>query len=601
MWWDHDDDQFEDTNARTLPAREIFRRIFPFIRPYWKLFVIALVLSLAGVLFVLIQPLILRQIIDKDIPSGQFENVLRSGLFYLGTMTGSALVAFFAHWLAQKTGVFAVNDLKGKLFGHLLDLGLPVLENEPTGKLVSRVESDPQRIIAFTSTMTQQILLSMGMLVGALVILATVDWRLFAVAGTVLPLIVFGAVLMFKYLRPYYREERARYARVTGVVAEFVKAAPILQIFNRLYWAHQRLDDRVSDYNQFSWRLSFKNYGIFRGLMLFEVLATVLVLWNGAHWIERGSMTVGTLVLFAQYIAQIAWPIYMFTEQLAEIQRAGGAADRIFSTLDAVPSIRSPQIAPQQIPKTIESLTFENVSFEYDPDAPVIQDVSFNVTGGQTVAFVGPTGGGKTTLINLLCRLRDPNQGRILLNGIDVREFDPHEYRRLFGLVLQDLYLFPVSVMENLKVFREHLSDESAINAAKISGIHDTIAQRNQGYDAILAERGSDLSYGQRQLLAFARALAVNPDILVLDEATSSVDPGTEQRIQRTLESLITGRTSFIVAHRLSTIRRAHQIFYIQDGQILERGSHAELMAQEGDYFKLVMRQTLHHHGTEVV
>ncbi|HCW75223.1 MAG TPA: hypothetical protein DHU63_01645 [Candidatus Marinimicrobia bacterium] len=600
MWWDQSDDQFEDTDAATLPAREIFRRIFPFIRPYWKLFVIALGLSLAGVLFVLIQPLILRQIIDKDIPSGQFGNVLRSGLWYLGTMAGSAFVAFFAHWLAQKAGVFAVNDLKGKLFGHLLELGLPVLENEPTGKLVSRVESDPQRIIALTSTMTQQILLSLGMLVGALIILATVDWRLFVVAGTVLPLIVLGAVLMFKFLRPYYREERARYAKVTGVVAEFVKAAPVLQIFNRLRWAHQRLDDRVSDYNQFSRRLAFKNYGIFRGLMFFEVLATVLVLWNGAHWIGRGTMTVGTLVLFAQYLAQIAWPIYMFTEQLAEIQRAGGAADRIFSTLDSVPSIRA-HVNPQPIPKRIESISFENVHFEYNADAPVIQDISFNVAGGQTVAFVGPTGGGKTTLINLLCRLRDPSGGRILVNGIDIREYDPHEYRRLFGLVLQDLYLFPVSVMENLKVFREQVTDQSAMEAAKISGIHDTISQRSSGYDAILAERGSDLSYGQRQLLAFARALAVNPDILVLDEATSSVDPGTEQRIQRTLESLITGRTSIIVAHRLSTIRRAHQIFYIQDGQILERGSHDELMAQQGDYFKLVMRQTIHHHGTEVV
>jgi ATP-binding cassette subfamily B protein len=334
-------------------------------------------------------------------------------------------------------------------------------------------------------------------------------------------------------------------------------------------------------------KVNWINYGIFQGLGFMEIGATVVVLMLGVKWVDEGTLTVGALVLFAQYIAQIYWPIFMFTEQIAQLQSAGGAADRIFSTLEADPYIQSPATTVA-LPQQIESIRFENVHFEYAPDQPVIRNMSFEIAGGDQVAFVGPTGGGKSTVINLLCRFRDPQTGRILVNGIDIREFDVAEYRRLFGLVLQDLFLFPASIEDNLRAFRDTISAEELQAAAHQTDIHTSIINKEAGYATVLKESGEGFSYGQRQLIAFARALAVKPRVLVLDEATSSVDPGTEVRIQATLKMLTEGRTSFLVAHRLSTIRRSKTIMVIQDGEIVESGSHVDLLAKNGVYADLL-------------
>jgi ABC-type multidrug transport system fused ATPase/permease subunit len=307
----------------------------------------------------------------------------------------------------------------------------------------------------------------------------------------------------------------------------------------------------------------------------------------GVKWVNDGSLTIGALVLFAQYIAQIYWPIFMFTEQISQLQSAGGAADRIFSTLEDKPYIET-QSKPVDLPQEVESIVFENVSFGYSDDNLIIKNMSFEIKGGDQVAFVGPTGGGKSTIINLICRFRDPQTGRILLNGIDIREFDVADYRRRFGLVLQDLFLFPAPIAENLRAFRSEVTQQDLEEAANLTDIHTSILNRSDGYATVLKESGEGFSYGQRQLIAFARALAVKPQVLVLDEATSSVDPGTELRIQATMKKLTEGRTSFIVAHRLSTIRRATSIIFVKAGEITESGNHDELIRQKGSYFDLL-------------
>lgn len=586
MW--HDEDfSLDDDTTKTYSFREMVQGVYPYVKPYKRIFVYALLWAFVGVVLVLIQPLILKNIIDNDIPGGDFSALAWSASLYLLTMVLSAIFGFYSNWMAQKAGIFAVNDLKVSLFSHALKLGLPFAESTSTGQLVSRIESDPQRIIAVTSTMAQRLLMSFGMIIGAFVILASVDVRFLVITLSIFPLVILTAWFSFRYFRPYFRKDRANFSKMLGVLSEFIRAASILQVFNRTDWAMNRVRKSTEDFNRFSIKMNWINYGIFQGLGSMEIAATVIVLMLGVKWVDEGTLTIGALVLFAQYIAQIYWPIFMFTEQISQLQSAGGAADRIFSTMETIPDIES-KPNPKPIPDRIESIRFENVSFGYSDDKMVINNMSFEIKGGDQIAFVGPTGGGKSTVINLFCRFRDPQEGRILLNDTDIREYDVAEYRQRFGLVLQDLFLFPAGINENLKAFRSNISESEVRDAAQLTDIHQSILDRKEGYDTVLNESGEGFSYGQRQLIAFARALAVKPDVLVLDEATSSVDPGTELRIQATLKKLTEGRTSFIVAHRLSTIRRATSILFIRDGAIVESGSHNELVAKHGDYAELL-------------
>jgi len=586
MWWD-DDFSLDDDNTKTYSFKEMVLGVYPFVKPYNRTFFFALVWAFVGVILVLFQPIILKHIIDSDIPSGNFKALAWSAGLYLLTMIFSAIVGFYSNWMAQKAGIFAVNDLKVSLFSHALKLGLPFAESTSTGQLVSRIESDPQRIIAVTSTMAQRLLMSFGMIIGAFVILASVDVRFLVITLAIFPLVIFIAWFSFRYFRPFFRKDRANFSKMIGVLSEFVRSASILQVFDRTDWATNRVRKSTEDFNRFSMKMNYINYGIFQGLGFMEVAATVIVLMLGVRWVNEGSLTIGALVLFAQYIAQIYWPIFMFTEQISQLQSAGGAADRIFSTLEDKPYIAT-RPEPVDLPDRIESIVFEKVSFGYSGDKMIIRDMSFEIRGGDQIAFVGPTGGGKSTIINLICRFRDPQEGRILLNGIDIRDFDVAAYRRRFGLVLQDLFLFPAPIDENLRAFRDEVSQKDLEEAANLTDIHTSILSRSQGYQTELKESGEGFSYGQRQLIAFARALAVKPQVLVLDEATSSVDPGTELRIQATMKKLTEGRTSFIVAHRLSTIRRATSIIFVKDGEITESGSHEELVRLRGSYFDLL-------------
>jgi ATP-binding cassette, subfamily B, multidrug efflux pump len=589
MWW-NEYDTFEEESTGAPSTINIFKNVYPFIRPYCNIFIGAFFLALTGVFLILLQPRILMYIVDKAIPSGTYILVRNGALIYLATMVLSAIVGFFSSWLLQLAGVRAISDIKIKLFDHLLTLGLPYLEKFPVGKLVSRIESDAQRLISLTSTMMQRVLMAGGMLVGAMVMLLIVDYRLFLIVAAVLPVVITGTYFLFKYLRPFFREERARYATISGIVAEFLKSVSILQIFNRKHWAAERLKKENDSYRYFAAKIAYVEYGLFRGLAFMEVLVTMAVLILGSGWIRAGTMTIGTLILFSQYIAQIYWPIIMLSEQLGEIQRAGGAADRIFSTLEMKPVLPD-TLNPIPFPKHIKHIEFKNVSFKYEQDTPVLKNISFSVRAGESVAIVGPTGGGKTTILSLLCRFRDPDEGEILINGTDLRRFDVQELRHHFGLVLQDLYLFPASVKDNLVAFRDDIPEEQIHHAVQVSRIDSVLFHRGLTLHDNLSEGGKDLSYGQRQLLAVARALTVNPSILILDEATSSVDPGTEQKIQHAINTLIEGRTSFIVAHRLSTIRHSDIILFSRDGKIMEKGSHDELMTREGFYYDLIMRQ----------
>jgi ATP-binding cassette, subfamily B, multidrug efflux pump len=590
MWWDHDDDFTQPESADTLPTWQMLRRVHPYVRRHLPAFGLAFLLALIGVAMILGQPLIFKRIVDVDFPSGDLDRLMRSALAYLGLLVGGGVATGAATVILGRGGVEIVNRIKQDLFDKALSLGLPWIEKLPTGTLVSRIESDSQRLVSLTSTMAMRMLSALVMIVGSIAVIAGTDLRLFALAVLFLPLMVAGTVLIFTRMRRRFREERRLYAEISAEVAELVPAARLLQALGRARWAQARLAAKNLVYKRFNLRLMFLEYGFWNGMGLTQILMTAAALWLGSGWIAEGSLTAGALVMFAQYAAMIYWPVIELSEQLAEIQRAGGAADRIFTMLGTAPTVPAPE-RPRPLPAAAGRIVFEDVHFGYEPGKPVIHGFGLSIEAGETVALVGPTGGGKSTILNLVTRLRDPDRGRITLGGTDIRDFDPREYRRLFGLVLQDLYLFPASVADNLRAFREEVDLERVRSAAAIAGIDEEILRRPEGFAGQLSERGAGLSYGQRQLLALARALTVDPPVLVLDEATSSVDPRTERRIQRTLEALTAGRTTIVVAHRLSTVQHADRILVIADGRIVEQGRHAELLAAGGAYAELLRAQ----------
>ena len=588
MWWHHGIGEEEEEENR-LPSWAMIRRLYPFVRPHLLSFGAAFILGMVGVGMILMQPIVLRRMIDVDFANKDTEGLFSSALTYVGLLTGGGLATGGATVLLGRAGVLAVNHIKRVLFDHFLALGLPWVERHPVGTLVSRVESDSQRLINLCSTLAMRILSPLCMLVGAVIIIGSTDRRLFLIALAFLPAMIIGTLFMFRQMRRRFQEERRLYGKLTGQVAELIPAAHLLHALGRRDWATLRLALENRAYVLFTTKLHFIEYGFWSGIGFIEILLTACGLLLGVGWVEDGSLTTGTLIMFAQYAAMIYWPVLELSEQLAEIQRAGGAADRVFAALDLknpVPPARNPKPLPEQ-----KSLSFANVSFAYEPDTPIIENVSFEISAGETVALVGATGSGKSTIINLLLRFRDVNDGSVRLGDIDVRDFDPREYRRQFGLVLQDLYLFPAPVIDNLRAFRHDVTEEEVRSAARRAGVLDVIERRENGLRSTLAEGGVDLSYGERQLLAFARALAVDPDFLVLDEATSSVDPGTELAIQRTLAALTRGRTSLIVAHRLNTVRRANRIIVLDQGKIVETGTHEELFRRGGLYTRFVELQ----------
>ena len=359
MWWERDSSDLDE--AGRLPTWEMFRRLHPYVRPHLAAFLTAFALGLVGVALHLGQPLVLRHIIDVDVPGGELGGLFRSALLYLGLMVGMGLATLTSSILLGKAGVMAVNAIKRSLFAHFFRLGVLWLEKLPVGTLVSRIESDSQRLVALTSTMMMQILHAMGTLVGALVVLAQLDMRLFAVAAVVIPLMLAGTFAIFRLMRPRFRKERSLYGKLVGLLAETLPAARFLQAVGRSDWARERVAAENRRYNRFSVKLFFLEYGLFHALGFLEVVMTVVALWLGSRWVQEGTVTVGTLVAFAQLIAQIYWPIIALSEQLAEIQRAGGAADRIFQVLDTAPTVAAPpDHEPVPVPAQPALIRFED-------------------------------------------------------------------------------------------------------------------------------------------------------------------------------------------------------------------------------------------------
>jgi ATP-binding cassette, subfamily B, multidrug efflux pump len=584
MWFWDEEQPDDEKHIRHLSVRDMARRAIPFVRPNLGLFIAGAVFLLISVGAELAGPVVLRRLIDHDIAAHARSGILRSAGLYAALFVIGTIAGYFQVVVLAKMGLRIVTAIKKQLFDHLLGLSLAYFDKNPPGKLLARVESDSERLQMLFSEVSLAIARTGILFLGTVGVMLAADWRVTcAILALSLPLVVV-TIVYFRWMRGLYRRVRALYARISTYVTEYVQGVPVLQLFGYEARARERLARLNQDKLVAERTSSMFEYGFWGFLTAVEVGAVMVILYLGSGRILGITVTVGTLVLFIEYTRRIFWPLAQFSEQLNFIQRAFASADRVFAVLDTPSRTPDRPGALERVPETWREIRFEDVSFEYDGGAKALDGVSFQIRRGERVALVGLSGGGKTTVTNMLLRFYEPTSGRIVVDGCDIRDYRHSAWRETIGLVLQEIHLFPGTVDENLRALHAGVERASLERAVRIVGAEEVIARLPKGYEEPLAEGGGNLSMGERQLLCFARAIVRDPDILVLDEATSSVDPATERRLQESVERILAGRTSLVIAHRLGTIVSADRILVLHRGQLVEEGTHGELYGRGGIY-----------------
>jgi ATP-binding cassette subfamily B protein len=562
------------------------RRLWQVVRPYRLLLLLSLTLLVAVSAAQLVQPYIVKLAIDGYITERRLDGLGWLVAGFLGALMAEFLLRWAQLYVLERTGQNVVYDLRNHAFSHLQRLPSSFFDRSPVGRLMTRVTTDVEAIHeAFTSGLVL-ILADLVKLAGIVAILLWMDWRLALVTFIVVPpmgLITWGFGMR---LRKAYREVRALVARLNAFLQENVSGMRIVQLFAREKESMQGFS-RINREHRKTQLDAVRFDSIFSAVAeLVGSVTLAAIVWAGGWRILAGAVTFGTLVAFMDYAGKFFRPLQELSQRYTTMQSAMASAERIFSLLDEERSIVSPPAARRITDRPRGEIAFENVTFGYREGDPVLHDVSFRIRPGESVGVVGWTGSGKSTLIRLMVRLYDVWEGRVLLDGVDVREYDLEELRRAVGVVLQDHFLFAGSVAANISLGDARIDDERVRWAARKVHADAFITRLPAGYDEPLRERGSNLSMGERQQLSFARAVAFDPAVLVLDEATASVDPDTEHRIQTALEEMLAERTSIVIAHRLTTVRRVDRILVLHRGRLSEQGSHDELLRLDNGIYR---------------
>jgi ATP-binding cassette subfamily B protein len=569
----------------------LFRRLLRYLGPYRGLTSIAVLLLLAGAGLALVGPALTQRALDVAIP--------RHDTGLLGTLAAlllaSLLVDFGVEYgqtlLTTYIGQRVMYDLRMEIFSHLQRLSISYFDRNPVGRLMTRVTSDVETLNELFSSGVVTVFGDVFTLLAIMTMMLLVDWRLALVTFSVIPLVWLTASIFRRRVREAFRDIRYRLTRLNAYLQERLSGMRIVQLFGREQESAERFAELNREHLQAHLR-SITIYAVFFPMVeVLTAVAMALLLYYGGLRTLSGSLTVGVLAAFIQLTRRFFQPLQDLSEKFNLLQSAMASSERVFALLDEPVTVLEPE-HPLPLSRPVRGeVRFENVWFRYSPEGPwVLRDVSFTASPGQTVALVGHTGAGKTTIVNLLLRFYDAERGRILVDGVDIRRLSTSDLRGLIGFVQQDLFLFVGDILHNLTLDAP-VAPEAARRAATRVGADRFIERLPAGYAHRLGERGRSLSVGERQLLSFARALALNPTILVLDEATSSVDAEAEGQIQHAIAELMAGRTSIVVAHRLSTILHADEILVLQHGEIRERGSHRELLALEGLYQRLYQLQ----------
>jgi ATP-binding cassette subfamily B multidrug efflux pump len=616
----------------------LMRRLMTYLRPYWGRAVLALLAIVAGVAVQLAQPVLVKRAIDEYIATGDLSGLTTVALLYLGTLVGAFVAEFIQMTTLQMVGQRIMYDLRREVYDHLQRLDLAYYDRNPVGRLMTRVTSDVDAINDLFTSGVVSVFGDVLSLVGIIVVLVTLDWRLALLTFCVLPLILLVTQWFRTHVRQSYREVRTWVSRLNAFLQENLTGIGTVQLFRREAAGFAEFNRINREHRDANLRSIYYYAVFYPAIELIGAMSTALILWFGGGWVLAGTVTIGTLVAFIQYAQRFFRPISDMSEKFNLLQAAMASSERLFALLDTPVSVKDPLVGPvagraeasgrrrvptrplpgdlgeapgkaglgqAALPSTALAapkptanagrIEFDDVSFAYVPGTNVLEHVSFVVEPGQRIGLVGATGSGKSTIINLLLRFYDVTSGRILLDGVDIRDMPIADLRSHFALVLQDVYLFSGTIAGNIRLGRTDIDDRRVREAATAVHADTFIGELPQGYDTPVAERGATLSVGQKQLLSFARALAFDPQILVLDEATSSVDTETEVLIRDALHVLMNGRTTIAIAHRLSTIQDMDRILVLHRGELREAGTHQELLALRGIYHRLYQLQYQSH------